>query len=33
MATQYIPHRLVGQVMTQVGEGADDPVISADPSL
>ena len=28
MATQYVPYRLIGHLMSQVGEGADDPVIS-----
>src|SRR5438034_10400163 len=28
MATEYVPYRLIGHLMTQVGEGANDPVIS-----
>ena len=28
VATQYVPYRLIGHVMTQVGKGANDPVIS-----
>jgi hypothetical protein len=28
MATEYVPHRLIGHVMTQVGQGANDSVIS-----
>ena len=28
MATEYVPHRLIGHVMAQVGQCANDSVIS-----
>ena len=28
VATQHVSYRLIGHVMTQVGEGANDPVVS-----
>ena len=28
MATKYVPYRLIGHLMTQVGEGTNDPVVS-----